>query len=502
MNIDAFFKQHSIDSNPFCAEEARQDRVFESVESDCRHPEFAKILGDLERPSSSVVFGERGSGKTALRIQIEEEIGLFNASRETGRAVVVAYDEFNDVLSRLCAHTGMLDPADAIASITLSDQLDAVLTLTVEPLIDATLSGKTPTSGPFKGAVDVRKRLRAAPESVRRDVQVLQACYDRAQGGKHRADRIRRLLQLGPAAHPAWFKWLALISLVLAGGWLVAMALGVVTDSSVALAPVILLGLGAVVSAVWWLRLRMAIGRLGKKLAKSIRVSSRDHAAFRAVAAGISSEQLGESVWPAPGGEEARFSMIARVQTVIRTIGYSSLFVLVDRVDEPVAINGVPEHMRAFMWPFFRNKVLQMDGVGFKFLLPLELRDALYRETPEFFREARLDKQNLIERLAWSGPMLYDLCTARLRACASGRDDANLMDIFEENVTTQDVVDALGQMHQPRDAFKLLYGLIQEHCSNVTTEQNAYAISRTVLDVVRKREVERREGLIRGARPA
>ena len=502
MNIDAFLKQHSIDSNPFCAEEARQDRVFENVESGCRHPEFEKILGDLERPSSSVVFGERGSGKTALRIQIEEQIGLFNASRTTGRAVVVAYDEFNDVLSRLCTHTSMLDPADAIASITLSDQLDAVLTLAVEPLIDATLSGKSPTSGPFKGAVDVRKRLRAAPDSIRRDLQVLQACYDRAQGGQRRADRVRRLLQLGPAAHPAWFKWLALVCVLSAGGWLVAMALGAIKDSTVALVPAILLAVGAVVSAVWWLRLRVAIGRLGKRLSKSIRVSSRDHAAFRAVAQGISRDRLGESVWPAPGGEEARFSMLARLQAVVRTIGYSGLFVLVDRVDEPVAINGVPERMRAFMWPFFRNKVLQVDGVGFKFLLPLELRDALYRETPEFFREARLDKQNLVERLAWSGPMLYDLCTARLRACTKNRDEVNLMDLFEENVTRQDVVDALGQMHQPRDAFKLLYGLIQEHCSNVTTEQNAYTISRTVLDVVRKREVERREGLIRGARPA
>ena len=98
--------------------------------------------------------------------------------------------------------------------------------------------------------------------------------------------------------------------------------------------------------------------------------------------------------------------------------------------------------------------------------------------------------------------MLYDLCTARMRACTSRGDEANLMDLFAEDVNRQDLVDALDQMHQPRDAFKLLYGLIQEHCSNVTAEQSEFTISRTVLDLVRKQQVERREGLIRGSRPA
>ena len=187
---------------------------------------------------------------------------------------------------------------------------------------------------------------------------------------------------------------------------------------------------------------------------------------------------------------------------MLAVIGYRGIIVLIDRVDEPVAINGDPERMRTFIWPLFRNKVLQLPGVGFKFLLPIEVRDALYRETPEFFREARLDKQNMVERLGWSGAMLYDMCTARLRACSRNPNEANLMDLFDESVTRQDLVDALDQMHQPRDAFKMLYGLIQEHCSNVTAEQNAFTISRTVLDMVRKRQVERREGLIRGSRPA
>ena len=81
---------------------------------------------------------------------------------------------------------------------------------------------------------------------------------------------------------------------------------------------------------------------------------------------------------------------------VLRSIGVDGTIVLIDRVDEPVAVNGVTARMKALAWSLFRNKVLQMPGVGMKFLLPLELRDELMRERAEFFREARLDKQNLV----------------------------------------------------------------------------------------------------------
>ena len=67
--------------------------------------------------------------------------------------------------------------------------------------------------------------------------------------------------------------------------------------------------------------------------------------------------------------------------------------------------------------------------------------------------------------------------------------------------TLADVVDALDQMQQPRDAFKMLYGVIQEHCSNVVEEEAAFQVDKTTLDLVRKRQVERKEGMLRGVRP-
>ena len=202
--------------------------------------------------------------------------------------------------------------------------------------------------------------------------------------------------------------------------------------------------------------------------------------------------------------EEVRYAMLARLRTLLQRFGFAGMLVLIDRVDEPTLVNGDPEKMRELMWPLFNNKFLQQDGLGVKMLLPIELRHALFRESSRFFQEARLDKQSLVERLVWTGPMLYDLCNARLAACRSdgAAEPLTLTALFEDEVGRQDLVDALDQMHQPRDAFKFLYRCINEHCSNVTAEEGKWRIPRLVLDSVRRQESERVQQLYRGIRPA
>ena len=49
--------------------------------------------------------------------------------------------------------------------------------------------------------------------------------------------------------------------------------------------------------------------------------------------------------------------------------------------------------------------------------------------------------------------------------------------------------------------FNGTYGLVQEHCSNVVEEEGVFQIGRTTLDLVRKQQVERKEGMLRGTRP-
>ena len=42
-----------------------------------------------------------------------------------------------------------------------------------------------------------------------------------------------------------------------------------------------------------------------------------------------------------------RFELLAKLQGVLRTLKYTGILILVDRVDEPYLINGAAEQMRA-----------------------------------------------------------------------------------------------------------------------------------------------------------
>jgi len=172
-------------------------------------------------------------------------------------------------------------------------------------------------------------------------------------------------------------------------------------------------------------------------------------------------------------------------------------------VDEPTLVAGQPDRMRALVWPLLESKFLQQDGVGIKMLLPIELRYLVHKEEASFFQEARLDKQSVVDRLAWSGATLYDLCTARLRACH--KDGANaritLTDVFAEDVNRGALVEALGQMAQPRDAFKLLYSVIRQHCQEVPEETPEFRIPRHTLEFIRREQAQRVSELQRGLSP-
>ena len=127
---------------------------------------------------------------------------------------------------------------------------------------------------------------------------------------------------------------------------------------------------------------------------------------------------------------------------------------------------------------------------------------AVFRESSTFFQEARLDKQSLIEHLSWTGATLHDLCESRIAACCRpGATPPRLLDLFAEDVTRNDLVDALDRVHQPRDAFKLLYRCMTEHCATVTRGQNEWKIPRLVLTQVVKQESDRVQQMFRGIRP-
>ncbi len=533
MTIPEFLEHWSLAENPFQGEEARNDGVFrrmlreswgaslrEMAASDASgnapstpiatfHSDFAKVLGDLARPGSAILFGEKGSGKTAMRLQIASRVTAYNRENPERKTLLVTYDDLNAFLDKFHERVHGKTPLESFQKFRLVDHLDAILLQVVPRLVDGLLGIGSPDDGLELGE-DPRRVIRRMPKALKRDLLLLQCVYDRVEQSDLRTKLLRQKLGLWRPVH-----WL-LADTILSIGPVLIIAY-VVWSQFFPPADIqkewlnygffALVGLYLVALGKFFAFDRLVTLNAGRRLRKQIRVGGRTEIGFSRSLRQLDKSGRESTQLPITDSDEPRYAMLQRLRRVLRQFGYEGMIVVVDRIDEPTLVSGDPDRMRAIVWPMLNNKFLQQDGLGVKLLLPIELRHALFRESNAFFQEARLDKQNLIERLGWTGSSLYDLCESRLRACvAAGKGDPSkplaLLDIFAEDVSRQDVIDALDQMHQPRDAFKFMYRCLTEHCALVTSGERKYRIPRHVLETVRRAEAERVQQLYRGIRPA
>ncbi len=577
MNLNQFFDHWHIVENPFRGEEARHDTVFarvgfsqgqrvidEASQGSPRviesfgpaaagqpessrpaaphitlHSDFEKILGDLAKPSTSIVFGEKGSGKTAIRLQIDDRVAAHNAGHPASKILLVPYDELNAILDRQHRRVGGKTPLESFQKFRLVDHIDAILTLTVPRLVDALIQApRLEANAARDTAIDLgvepRKTARKLDAAGKRDLLLLQAVYDRADSADLRTSKLRRILRVNlPTAVVLWrlLAYLGWVPAAMIMFWSLT-TVGFVVYSTAGYAFFALAALWVIVLAkvLGWDNL--ALAGIARRARRQLRVLGRSDVSLVRSLRQLDPVLRDVAHLPQTDSDETRYAMLDRLRRILRAFGFAGMIVVIDRVDEPTLISGDPDRMRAVIWPLFNNKFLQQEGLGVKMLLPIELRHALFKESSAFFQEARLDKQSLVERLNWTGAMLYDLCDTRLKACYSApavgarvaqaesqevpiagtepagespspdKSSISLLDLFAEDVAARDVVDALDQMHQPRDAFKFLYACISEHCSNVTAEQNQWRIPRLVLESVRKQQSERVQQLYRGIRPA
>ena len=160
-------------------------------------------------------------------------------------------------------------------------------------------------------------------------------------------------------------------------------------------------------------------------------------------------------------------------------MGFTNIVILVDRVDEPHLVNGSAERMRDLLWPMFDNKLLKHPGIAFKLLLPSDVVYYLQREEKEFYERSRLDKQNLVTSLDWTGESLYDVACDRVRACAiEPGSNLSIKDLFDDSISEQELIGQFAQLRVPRHLFKFLYRLIVDHCNRYTVDNPNWKINR------------------------
>jgi hypothetical protein len=527
MTVTDFLQHWALTENPFRGEEARSDAVFArmsmpgvrpvqvtsvsgpgltlaSSEQACYHSEFDKILGDLRRPSSAVVFGEKGSGKTAIRLQISRRIAEHNVSNPGAKVLLVPYDDINSYLDRLRERVPGKTVLESLQKMRLVDHMDAMLHIVVPRLVDAML-GHAFQGDVFELPADAKKSVRKLDRMMRREVLLLQALYDRPEHAWERTYSLRRRLGIWPAAAIiggnlfVYLTPLVIIGLVILSRYTPA----AVSQSWIDMLVIAATAIYCLVVTRFVLWDRFALLRTAHRVKRQIRVLARGDISYARSLRLLPASLRDGANLPLTDADTPRYACFERLKRVLRCYGYTGMVIVVDRMDEPTLVAGDPDRMRAVVWPLLSNKFLQQEGVGVKLLLPMDLQHALLRESNAFFQEARLDKQHMVENLAWTGAMLHDLCETRLNTCrVHDAGHLPLIDLFAEDVTRQDLIDAFDKVRQPRDAFKLLYRCMNEHCAGFTRSQSEWRIPRATLTNVLKTEVARVQQVLRGIRPA
>ena len=94
MRMQEFFDHHGLGRNPFADEDAQSDPVFKQVMSSAVfHPAWDKIYGRAEDVSTAIVFGEKGSGKSGLRLTMRRKLDALG--EDSRRVLCTEYMDFD-----------------------------------------------------------------------------------------------------------------------------------------------------------------------------------------------------------------------------------------------------------------------------------------------------------------------------------------------------------------------------------------------------------------------
>ena len=466
MKVHEFLEHHGVAGNPFAEEDAQNDAVFKRTCLETTfHPAWDKIYGDPADPSTSIVFGEKGAGKTALKLQMVRQYERHAAAHPDARTFVVVYDDFNPFLDRFVSRVGSQRPVEKVLSQwKLWDHMDAILTLAVTQLISRVLAAG--------------REGRRLSRAQARDLVLLAACYDQSMEEPF-PSRWRRLRHL--VGYHGWralwpFALGTAATLLVVGVFVLQVVRGMTWSIAPPGAPwwAPVAGLAACWAPWCWRRLaaRWTAGRI----VRSMRTGNRDVTQLARALARMPQVDLASQPLPATARSDDRYELLGKLQGVLTAVGFTSMVVIVDRLDEPHVINGSAERMKQVIWPLLDNKFLKSPGIGCKLLLPGELYRFVEREDESFNQRARLDKQNLVQSLEWSGETLYDIASMRVKAASVGTPPATLSSLFDPAIDQRRLIDGLRALRVPRQLFKFLYRLLVAHCHSHTDERPVYLI--------------------------
>ncbi|EMI54294.1 P-loop NTPase family protein [Rhodopirellula sallentina] len=489
MNTQNFLEHHGIVRNPFAEEDAQTDPVFKQhCIRNAYHPAWDKVYGDPTEPATAIIFGPKGSGKTAMRLQVDRHLIQFNEQNPDRRVYILRYDDFNPFLDHFCERLGKRaarKPEKALDAWRLWDHMDSIMCIGVTELVDQVLADDVDFRPKSDDGNQIDpQRISKLDRNDARDLLLLAACYDQSTSSTFTGRFAQLRSKLGyhnwTASLDFYFAilWSVLVTCVI--GWLFLNSAdedGVRTWNLLWLIP-ILVFFGKLPYLIRWVKNHFAAAGIHRHM----RVGKRETAAVRKVLMQFPSKELESQPMPRYDRTDDRYELLRKFQGVLSRLGFDGMIVLMDRVDEPHMTGGKPELMRRFVWPLLDNKLLKHPGMGFKMMLPEELYRDTERESREFHERARLDKQNVIPAFQWTGESLYDLTRARMQACAADGKSPEPKDLFDDSLSYERMLVDFESLRVPRHLFRFLYRVVSEHCNHFTDSQPQYKIDRSTFE--------------------
>lgn len=502
MFADLWREHWGLKEEPFVHEDADKDPVLARLHSAAVHSSFDRLFGDPASPVPGVVFGEKGSGKSGLRRTMQRRLLTYNDAHPDARALIVEYIDFDPFLESLRRSLGLStgnkkSANKLVDNVQRSDHLDAMLSLAVTKYCDRLMQ-----NGAEAKRLDKKKR---------RDLVTLGHLYYRSDE-QTRGEAMAALQKsLGWfSGRPMMLQFLRTILTMVGLVLLVLPHLGVLgavidrfEDWTVSY-PTLSHVLGAVLVAGTWLwtwGTGLVLHGKARRTVHAIRVVPGTARPLAKFLAALPPATRSEIALPQSVEEESRFLLLKRFLGVLRGAGFASMFVLVDRVDESTFLEGKADHMHRFIEPLLEHKLLQFEGLGLKMFLPIELSRLTVHASTDELKRMRLDKANTVQELMWTGQELLGIANQRIAAASHGEAKATLKDFFSEEVSENDLREALHAMGTPRLCFGFLGALFSEHARDLPEDLEAddarWRIPQRLFDIQRAAWADRARTLRR-----
>jgi hypothetical protein len=363
---------------------------------------------------------------------------------------VVPIDRFTDVARGVEERRG--------GEITVCEAIDLVLHRIVPEIVDEVLGVANDGTRPRRPVADAAAAIESAGPSACRDLVVLQALYDRADGAPSRTMLLRdRFALSGGVLAEASRSWglVLLGSSALLGTVLVwfgdrrdaalVRALPSVAPEWAQALPWI--GLGLILSA--------GLGLLGRWTVAGLFSRSRVRRAMRSiVVTDRDAEDLATCLneWrpvdlrrvPKRGAIEPRLELLDRLERIVRLLGWRSIAVVVDGV-------GDDDLSRRAIKALLDERIVQRSGTSVVLAAP-----------PAAVEDLRVPCSRVV--LEWPVPALRRLIQSRLDRCADRPIAAPSLDaLFEPAITRAEIDGWLARWSTPRAALDAMHRLVAAH---------------------------------------